>query len=184
MQMVQGRLMQNFCVAKCLSQCPLAELLNEQKQRPQGEDAAPNTRHSPEIVRKILVNKVSSSFNNGTQNSQIKLKHYNSCYTIYAICTSDLGFVCTYVCEQYDSLFHSVSAFLFQCLLADHYREAQCWNAGHSCTIRWLNSVNDKIKPVPNAALAAALATRGSTTDARKATVDMIGLPCCENGTG
>ena len=55
-------------------------------------------------------------------------------------------------------------------------------STGTSCkydrqTVQWYQTV-------PNAALAAALATRGSTTDARKATVDMIGLPCCENGTG
>lgn len=31
---------------------------------------------------------------------------------------------------------------------------------------------------LPRAALAAALATLGSTTDARKATVDITGLPC------
>ena len=37
---------------------------------------------------------------------------------------------------------------------------------------------------VPRAALAEAAATRLSTTDARKATVDMIGLPLCENGIG
>ena len=37
---------------------------------------------------------------------------------------------------------------------------------------------------IPNAALAAALATLGSTTDARKATVDMMGFPLWENGTG
>ncbi len=37
---------------------------------------------------------------------------------------------------------------------------------------------------VPSAALAAAPATRGSTTDARKATVDMIGLPLLLNGMG
>ena len=34
------------------------------------------------------------------------------------------------------------------------------------------------------AALAAAAATRGSTTDARNATVDIIGLPDWLNGTG
>lgn len=36
----------------------------------------------------------------------------------------------------------------------------------------------------PKAALAAALATLGSTTEARKATVDMIGFPLLENGIG
>ena len=36
----------------------------------------------------------------------------------------------------------------------------------------------------PMAALAAALATLGSTTEARKATVDIIGFPDFENGTG
>lgn len=35
-----------------------------------------------------------------------------------------------------------------------------------------------------NAALAAAAATRGSTTDAKNATVDMMGLPDWLNGTG
>lgn len=34
------------------------------------------------------------------------------------------------------------------------------------------------------AALAAAAATRGSTTDAKKATVDIMGLPDWLNGTG
>jgi hypothetical protein len=37
---------------------------------------------------------------------------------------------------------------------------------------------------LPRAALAAALATLGSTTDAKKATVDITGLPCWLNGTG
>ena len=36
----------------------------------------------------------------------------------------------------------------------------------------------------PSAALAAAEATRGSTTEARKATVDMTGFPCRLKGTG
>ncbi len=36
----------------------------------------------------------------------------------------------------------------------------------------------------PIAALAAALATLGSTTEARNATVDMMGLPDLEKGTG
>jgi hypothetical protein len=34
------------------------------------------------------------------------------------------------------------------------------------------------------AALAAALAILGSTTDARNATVDMMGFPACEKGIG
>ena len=34
------------------------------------------------------------------------------------------------------------------------------------------------LRGTPNADRAAAAATRGSTTDARKATVDMTGLPC------
>ena len=34
------------------------------------------------------------------------------------------------------------------------------------------------------AALVAEAATRGSTTEARNATVDITGLPVCENGTG
>jgi len=37
---------------------------------------------------------------------------------------------------------------------------------------------------LPRAALAAELATRGSTVDARNATVDMTGLPDWENGRG
>ena len=37
---------------------------------------------------------------------------------------------------------------------------------------------------LPRAAFAAALATLASTTDARKATVDIMGFPLCENGTG
>jgi len=37
---------------------------------------------------------------------------------------------------------------------------------------------------LPRADLAAALATRGSTIDAKKATVDMIGLPVWEKGIG
>ena len=44
--------------------------------------------------------------------------------------------------------------------------------------------INTRLANIPNAALAAALATLGSTTDARKATVDMTGLPACENGVG
>ena len=47
-----------------------------------------------------------------------------------------------------------------------------------------LKAFSIKYIHLPRAALAAALATRGSTTEARKATVDMMGFPLCENGTG
>ncbi len=39
-------------------------------------------------------------------------------------------------------------------------------------------------KNLPRADLEAALAIRGSTTDAKNATVDIMGFPLCENGIG
>ena len=45
-------------------------------------------------------------------------------------------------------------------------------------------AADSRVDNLPSAAFAAEPATRGSTTDARKAMVDMIGLPDCENGIG
>ena len=49
----------------------------------------------------------------------------------------------------------------------------------HACIYMCMHVIHSH-----RAALAAAAATLGSTTEARKATVDMTGLPCWLNGIG
>ena len=63
-------------------------------------------------------------------------------------------------------------------------RTCEVWDNTRIC-FRSVNLANISIlQGTPSADRAAAAATRGSTTDARKATVDMTGLPCWLKGVG
>lgn len=61
----------------------------------------------------------------------------------------------------------------------------QVWFWHTRICFRFVNLANISIlQGTPSADRAAAAATRGSTTDARNATVDMTGLPCWLKGVG
>ena len=66
----------------------------------------------------------------------------------------------------------------------DSLGSSEVWDNTRIC-FRSVNLANISIlQGTPSADRAAAAATRGSTTDARKATVDMTGLPCWLKGVG
>ena len=82
--------------------------------------------------------------------------------------------------NRYGSLSPVVNELLYLIWLPNFILDDLCFNL-----------LNCEKKGLPRAALEAALATRGSTTDAKNATVDMIGLPLwlkgmgwCANGPG